>query len=116
MRFRTNTLKLRFLYATMVCAIAMQSGIANAQQTDAAAGQNKVTAIDILLEPDATMIQHAQAANAQLLKNFPKGFELGGTHAPHISVLQRYVNTADLDKVYEAAGKVFAKEPQPVGS
>ena len=71
---------------------------------------NPVTAIDILLEPDATMVKHAQAANERLLKVFPKGFALGKTHQPHISCLQRYVKTADLDKVYEAVGKVLAEE------
>lgn len=70
--------------------------------------QNPITAIDILLEPDATMIQHAKAAKARLLKIFPKGFALDASHAPHITVLQRYVRTADLDKVYAAAGKIFA--------
>src|SRR5262245_47997848 len=71
---------------------------------------NPVTAIDILLEPDATMVKKAQAANERLLKEFPKGFALGKTHQPHISCLQRYVKTADLDKVYEAVGKVLAEE------
>jgi hypothetical protein len=80
------------------------------EQQSPAALVNTVTAIDILLEPDATMIQHAQAANARLLKNFPKGFTLGGQYAPHVTVLQRYVNTADLDRVYKAADEVFAKE------
>ena len=56
------------------------------------------------------MIQHAEAANARLLKVFPKGFALDATHHPHISMLQRYVRTADLDKVYAAAGKVLADE------
>jgi hypothetical protein len=69
-----------------------------------------VTAIDILLDPDATMIEHAKAANERLLKSFPKGFALGETHQPHISCLQRYVKTADLDKVYEAVGKVLTEE------
>lgn len=32
------------------------------------AQQNTVTAIDIALEPDATMMQHAQADNARLRK------------------------------------------------
>jgi hypothetical protein len=86
------------------------SGIEIEQQAPAALAQNTVTAIDILLEPDATMVQHAQAANARLLKNFPKGFTLGGQCAPHVTVLQRYVNTADLNKVYEAADGVFAKK------
>ena len=70
--------------------------------------QNPVTAIDILLEPDATMLQHSEANNARLLKVFPKGFALDATHRPHITMIQRFVRTADLDKVYAAAGKVFA--------
>ena len=78
------------------------SGATIAEQAPAVA-QSNITAIDILLEPDATMIQRAHDANAQLLKNFPKGFPLGGQYAPHVTVLQRYVNTADLNKVYEAA-------------
>jgi phosphoglycolate phosphatase-like HAD superfamily hydrolase len=69
-----------------------------------------VTAIDILLEPDATMVKNAEAANARLRKSFPQGFALDATHQPHISCLQRYVNTADLGKVYEAVGKVLAGE------
>ena len=72
--------------------------------------ENSVTAIAVALEPDATMIQHAEAANARLRKVYPKGFALDATHHPHISILQRYVRTADLDKVYAAAGKVLADE------
>jgi hypothetical protein len=98
------------LFGAMVAAITMQSGRARAQRATAPAGGNDVTAIDILLDPDATMIQHAQAAKARLLQNYPKGFALGGIHTPHISTLQRYVKTADLPKVYAAADKVFAKE------
>ena len=75
-----------------------------------AAEQDPVTAIDILLEPDETMIEKAMAANQRLLKAFPEGFDLDETHTPHISVLQRYVKTADLDKVYEAVGRVLAGE------
>ena len=72
--------------------------------------QSPVTAIDILLEPDATLMQHAAATNARLLKVFPKGFALDASHAPHISMLQRYVRTADLDKVYAAAEKILARD------
>jgi hypothetical protein len=71
-------------------------------------GQNAATAIDILLDPDATMIEHAKAANARLLKVFPKGFALDTSHAPHITTLMRYVRTADLDKVYAAASRIFS--------
>src|SRR6516165_12048915 len=71
---------------------------------------NPVMAINVLLEPDATMIKNAQTANARLRKSFPAGFALDETHQPHISCLQRYVRTADLDKVYEAVDKVLAGE------
>jgi hypothetical protein len=70
--------------------------------------QNSITAIDILLEPDATMLRHAQANNARLLKVFPKGFALDEAHRPHITLIQRFVRTADLDKVYATAEKILA--------
>jgi hypothetical protein len=67
-----------------------------------------VTAINILLEPDATMLQRCEANNARLLNVFPKGFALDASHRPHVTLLQRFVRTADLDKVYAAADEVFA--------
>ena len=70
--------------------------------------QSSITAIDILLEPDATMLQHAEANNTRLLSVYPKGFVLDAAHRPHITLIQRFVRTADLDKVYVAAGEVFA--------
>jgi hypothetical protein len=70
--------------------------------------QNPLTAIDILLEPDATMLGHAQANNAQLLKVFPKGFALDAAHRPHITLIQRFVRTANLDQVYAAVERIFA--------
>ena len=76
----------------------------------AEAQQNPVTAIDIALEPDATMVRHAMAANARLLKSFPKGFALDETHHPHITMLQQFVRTDGLDKVFAAANEVLAKE------
>ncbi len=111
MKLAAKTILRRVLFGAMAVAMAMHSGSARAQ---ASSGQNDVTAIDILLDPDATMIQHARAANAQLLKNYPKGFTLGGVHAPHITMLQRFVKTTDLPQVYAAADKVIAKaNPTP---
>jgi hypothetical protein len=69
---------------------------------------SSVTAINILLEPDETMLQRCEANNARLLKVFPKGFALDATHRPHVTLLQRFVRTADLDRIYSAAGKVLA--------
>ena len=70
--------------------------------------QSEVTAIDILLEPDATMLQHSADNNARLLKVFPKGFSLDALHTPHITMLQCFVRTADLDQLYAAEEKVLA--------
>ena len=72
------------------------------------AAQSEITAIDILLEPDATMLQQCAANNARLLGVFPKGFALDATHTPHITMLQCFVRTADLDKLYAAEEKVLA--------
>src|SRR5471030_3224566 len=72
--------------------------------------ENAITAIDIALDPDAAMIQHAQTANVRLLKAYPNGFALYGTHHPHLTLLHRYVRTADLDNFYDAVGDVFANK------
>jgi hypothetical protein len=72
------------------------------------AAQSETTAIDILLQPDATMLQHAATNNARLLKEYPQGFALDATHMPHITMLQCFVRTADLDKLYAAEEKVLA--------
>jgi hypothetical protein len=98
---------LKVLAALTVGLLALLLGTAQPVTADE---PNAVTAIDILLDPDATMVKHAEAANERLLKEFPKGFALDKTHHSHISCLQRYVKTADLDKVYEAVGKVLAEE------
>src|SRR5690242_1490245 len=76
--------------------------------------QNAVTAIDVLLEPDETMLEHAQAVNARLLEVYPGGFSLDAAHRPHITMLQRFVNTVDLDEVYAAAEAVLVSE-DPAG-
>lgn len=68
----------------------------------------EITAIDILLEPDATMLQHSADNNARLLKVYPKGFALDEAHTPHITMLQCFVRTSDLDAMYDAVEKVIA--------
>jgi hypothetical protein len=100
----------RYLCAVVALAVGLVSFLPWNTQPLRADEPDSVTAIDIVLEPDTTMVKHAEAANKRLLKDFPKGFALGETHKPHISCLQRYVKTADLDKVYDAIDKVLAKE------
>jgi hypothetical protein len=100
--------------ALFACLLATVAGCAPKQAAESpvepvAAEPVAVTAIDILLEPDATMLAHSADNNARLLVVFPKGFALDATHTPHITLVQRFVRTADLDKVYAAAGDVFAR-------
>jgi hypothetical protein len=66
-----------------------------------------IVAIDILLQPDAVMLQHAAADNARLLGVFPQGFALDETHTPHITMLQCFVHRADLPKLFAAEEKVL---------
>ena len=101
---------LRRLWSLMFTAIGLGLVLALSFAQGVVAQQNPVTAVDIALEPDATMVQHAKAANARLLKSFPKGFALDATHHPHVTMLQQFVRTDDLDKVFAAANAVLAKE------
>ena len=74
------------------------------------AQDHRLTAIDIALEPDATMVRHARADNARLLKVYPKGFTLDATHHPHLTLVQQFVRAAELSKAYAASDKVLIKE------
>lgn len=69
-----------------------------------------ITAIDIVIDPDPEMISKAEAANARLLKEYKNGFSLDSDHCPHISALQRYVQTNKLDNIYDAVGIILANE------
>jgi hypothetical protein len=96
------------LKAAMAYAFALlYAGNTPAHAADNPAQPDEVTAIDILLLPDATMLRHAQATNDRLLKVYPKGFPLDASHHPHVTMVQRFVRTTDLDKLYVALDKVF---------
>ena len=67
-----------------------------------------LTAVDILILPDDTMLGHAKEWNARLLESVPTGFALDSQHTPHITLLQRYVHTDQLDAVFDAVGSTIA--------
>jgi hypothetical protein len=67
-----------------------------------------LTAIDILVNPDEATVTRAREVNARMLKSMPQGWVLDDTHQPHITTLQRYVCTAELDQVYEAVATTIA--------
>jgi hypothetical protein len=72
--------------------------------------ENFVTAIDIALKPDRTMVRRAKADNVRLLKAYPTGFALDATHRAHMTMVQQFVRTAELSRVAAAANAVLATE------
>jgi hypothetical protein len=53
------------------------------------------------------MVRFAKTANARLIRSYPKSFTLDASHLPHLTMLQRYVRTAELAIVFAAANKVL---------
>ena len=73
-----------------------------------AMAQDKLVAVDVLLEPDERMIEVAEAWNERLREQLPEGFSLDETHRPHITLLQQYVAEKDLDAVATAVKALAA--------
>jgi 2'-5' RNA ligase len=94
-------------YRKLLAALGICAGPLLGYAEGASAEQKSITAINIALDPDAAMIRYAEAANARLLKDYPKGFALDATHRPHITLLQRFVSTENLGQIYAAVGKVL---------
>jgi len=67
-----------------------------------------LTAIDILVNPDDETIAKAKVVNQRLRKSVPSGYALDASHQPHITTLQCYVKTAQLDRVFDAVGGAIA--------
>jgi hypothetical protein len=53
-----------------------------------------LTAVDILIEPDAASFEQARAVNRRMPRSVPAGITLDDTHLPHITMLQRYLITS----------------------
>jgi hypothetical protein len=72
---------------------------------------SELTAIDVLIDPDEDAMKRARLVNARLLESvpLPQGWVLDDTHQPHVTTLQRYVRTADLDRVYDAVEKTVGE-------
>ena len=99
-------------YLVLVSAVVLGFGTQPGYAQATSGIKPSITAIDIALEPDATMLEHAAALNARLRQSFPKGYALDASHRPHVTMLQRYVRTADLPKVYATVEKIMStKKP-----
>jgi hypothetical protein len=97
-----TTLRQTLLAAALACVVAFTTTIAQAA--------DEVIAIDVLLKPDQAMIGKARAVNDRLRENFPAGYELDASHAPHVTLLQGFVRAKDFDALTAALTKVIAAE------
>ena len=70
-----------------------------------------VIAINVLMDPDPATVERARAVNARLRESFPHGFALDENHAPHLTILQRFVRTADVEAVAKAVAAVLRDGP-----
>jgi len=77
-----------------------------------AKAQSDLVAIDILLDPDQTMLDSAKAYNNLMQQNYsgPGSFTLDAIHNPHVTVLQCFVKTADLKKAKTVVAAVVESE------
>ncbi|HEX4414174.1 MAG TPA: 2'-5' RNA ligase family protein [Lacipirellulaceae bacterium] len=87
--------------AVLIAAFALPAGSALGG-SDA----DRVIAIDVLLLPDATMVEQAKAANAELRSNYAAGYALDGDQTAHITLVHRYVHEKDLPAIEAAVAKV----------
>jgi len=80
------------------------------QQQSPTSSGDKLIAVDVLLQPDQTAVAYANAINARLRADYPKGYSLDATHAPHVTLVQCFVREKDFDAVTVAITKVLADE------
>jgi len=68
--------------------------------------EERLIAIDVLLLPEAKMLEEASNWNARMREQSPEGFQLDEEHAPHITLVQRFIAKRDLDAVLAAVHRV----------
>jgi 2'-5' RNA ligase len=107
---RKSTIVARWLPVFIVAGLQIDCAAqADRQQISNRSGADRVIAIDVLLEPDATMVQKAEAVNARLRENYPRGYTLGPEQIAHITLVHRYVRERDLPAIEVAVSKVVAQ-------
>jgi hypothetical protein len=102
-------LNMKKLHRLISMAIAAATLTQSTHVVRAESAADRVIAIDVLLLPDATMVEHAKEANALLRTNYSKGYTLGGDQTAHITLVHRYVQEKDLPKIEAAVAKVSAE-------
>jgi len=84
----------------LLCSVGVVGLLASTAHSQS--GRSDVIAVDVLIEPDAAMVDRARAVNEALRRDYPAGYALDASHAPHITLLQRFIRRGDLDAVSKA--------------
>jgi len=71
--------------------------------------EERLIAIDVLLQPDGKMLDEAANWNARMREQSPEGFELDEEHAPHVTLIQRFIAESDLGSALAAVDRVKSK-------
>ena len=91
-----------------VCAVTRlwTLGVLLAGLGTQAGAEDRLIAIDVLLQPDGKMLEEAANWNARMRQQSPEGFKLDEQHAAHITLVQRFIAESDLDSVLAAVDHV----------
>jgi hypothetical protein len=94
------------------CLAVTASRTARAAEPAAQAAEDpaRIIAIDVLLKPSAEMARFAEAANKGVRRDYAAGFTLGARHAPHISLVHRYVRAGDLPQLEAKLAALLAAD------
>jgi 2'-5' RNA ligase superfamily len=71
---------------------------------------SEVIAIDVLLLPDDLLLRRAKETNTLLRQNYPAGYALDSEHTAHVTLVQRYIQSSDLEKVSAAVSAAVAAD------
>jgi hypothetical protein len=108
-RHHLAAITLGFGLPSSVQVTAQADGRYHARLSITGEKQETLIAIDVLIQPGPKMMEEAEKWNARMREQSPEGFELDEEHAPHVTLIQRFVAKSDLPSVLASVEKVKSK-------
>ena len=105
---RVLPVSLIIIWLTAIIAFSQSRETGTKKEAITKTGEDLI-AIDVLLEPDSTMIRKSKEVNSLLRRNVDSAKDFDASHA-HITLLQSFVRKRDLDAVTAALSKVLVTE------
>src|SRR3954469_5080979 len=101
---------MRIIYSIFSVTLCFRLAICSAEPTHVTPNKDRIIAIDVLLEPDATMVSKAKTVNAQLRANYPKGYTLGSEQVEHITLAHCYIRENELAAMAKRVERAAVRE------